>query len=283
MSQTPIILSIAGSDNSGGAGIQADIKTCSLHNAYTCTAITAVTSQNNTGLKKADYVGADMLSSQLDSIFAMFTPGAIKIGMLPCAEAANIVTAKLKEYKGRNIILDPVIGATSGGSLSGDTYETVCAIAQNLFPLCRCITPNIPEALYLYHIIENKCCTPNEASSIELTTHEIERLAIYLLNRYRLNGILIKGGHNSNNDNVTDIAAERIGENVITHIYENKRIDTNHTHGTGCALSSAIACRLAQGYELKEAIELAGKFVNNAIKEADRHSLVKSNGPIYLI
>lgn len=257
------VLSIAGSDCSGGAGIQADLKTCAALGVYCCTAITAVTVQNPSGVKAVNYVGDNTLRSQFDAVLESIRPDAVKIGMLPCKSAVETVADMIIRSKLKNIILDPVLSATSGASLSGnDNHErtdTISALKTMLFPLCTLVTPNMPELNILGEEL------------MHLTTYRHSML----LESWHCENILIKGGHNQS-DHCTDILVTHDGETA----YTAPRIYTTHTHGTGCTLSSAIASYLAKGENLKNAVKAAKEFTTMCIKRASGTSLFPDNGPL---
>ena len=258
------VMSIAGSDCSGGAGIQADIKTCIAFGVYCTTAITAVTAQNPYKFVNANYVGDDVLKMQLEAILDSSTPDAVKIGMLPTVSAIEIVTDTIERYKLTNIVLDPVISATSAcekATNSGNHFEEWKeAMMTRLFPLCTLITPNLPElAVFIGNEIYNA-----------------EQQGCEFLEKNRYEGsMLVKGGHGEGNI-CKDILLSADG----TTSYESNRIDTKHTHGTGCTLSSAIACNLALGHDLKKAVRIAKEFTRRCILKAADADLYSHNGPL---
>ena len=219
-------LTIAGSDSSGGAGIQADIKTMTVNGVYAMSAVTALTAQNTTGVTDIMNASADFLAAQLSAVFTDIFPDAVKIGMVSSSELIESIAAKLKQYSAKNIVLDPVMAATSGARLiSDDAVETLCT---ELIPLASVITPNIPEAEVLWgHSIS--------------TAEDMERAAAEIFEKYGCS-VLVKGGH-------------QIG----------KRIDNPNTHGTGCTLSSAIAAGLAKGFSLEEAVTQAKAYISGAL------------------
>jgi hydroxymethylpyrimidine/phosphomethylpyrimidine kinase len=257
----PVVLSIAGSDCSGGAGIQADIKTCSEFGVYCMTVITAVTAQNPAGVARVDYVGADMLRSQLECIASSLRPDAIKTGMLPCAEGVEIVADFIERNKWENVVVDPVLKATSGGSLSGNSQPTAEAAKRLLFPLATVVTPNIPE-LYSLSGLKNNVGTDEAAREF--------------MSRHQINAVLVKGGH-SDGDECTD---SLYYSNGTESSFSAIRIDSDHTHGTGCTLSSAIACGLASGKSLDESVALAKRFITGAIRRGLSYRLFPANGPL---
>jgi len=259
--ELPVVLSIAGSDCSGGAGIQADIKTCEEFGVYCMTVVTAVTAQNPYGVAGVGYVGGDMLRKQLDSIGASAMPDAIKIGMLPCAEAVEIIADFLSKNKHRNIVIDTVVRATSGGNLTGNSRQTADAAIQRLFPMATLITPNIPE---LFYLTEQPEC------------NDYATAAHSLMRQSGANAVLVKGGHNGLSE-CHDILFVNGGK-VST--FTSPRIQSEHTHGTGCTLSSAIACGLAEDYSLEESIARAKTFITESIKWGQRYRVFPHNGPL---
>ena len=249
-------LSIAGSDSSGVAGIQADIKTMTANGVYAMTAITALTAQNTTGVTGIMEVTPEFLAQQLDSIFTDIRPDAVKIGMVSSSALIHVIAEKLKEYKAENVVVDPVMVATSGSKLiSDDAIET---LKTCLMPLSSILTPNIPEAEVL---AEMKVETEGEmilaAKKISETFHC---------------AVLCKGGHQLNDAN--DLLY-RDGEYKWFH---GKRIQNPNTHGTGCTLSSAIASNLAKGYSMDESVKRAKDYISEALEAM--LDLGKGSGPM---
>lgn len=258
------VLTIAGSDCSGGAGIQADLKTCSASGVYCYTVITAVTAQNPAEVISVNYVGDKTLGEQLEAVLESARPDAVKIGMLPCESAVKIVAHAIRKHTLHNVIFDPVLSATSGASLTGDKDNirdnTIKTMKSELFPLCTLVTPNLPEMCAL---------TKGEnPSGTDITTSG-------LLNQWKCGGILIKGGHNDDNL-CKDILTTHIKETEFTAA----RVNTCHTHGTGCTLSSAIAANLAKGYCIEEAVRHAKDFTLGCIKKGAAAGLFSDNGPL---
>lgn len=250
------ILTIAGSDCSGGAGIQADIKTITAHRMYAMSAITSLTAQNTTGVYGVLDSTSDFLAKQLDCIFTDIEPDAIKIGMVSEKSLIKIIAEKLKEYNGKNIVLDPVMVATSGSSLLND--DAVDVLVNELMPLAKVITPNLDEAGVL---IGRKIATVDE----------MKKAAYELSEKYSC-GVLVKGGHLD--EKATDILCNK-GEYFE---FTSERIDNKNTHGTGCTLSSAIACNIAKGLSLDESIRNAKEYLTGAIKAG--LDLGKGRGPL---
>ena len=236
-------VTIAGSDSSGGAGIQADIKTMMANGVYAMSAITALTAQNTTGVTAILNATPEFLGQELDSVFTDIFPDAVKIGMVSDRELICIIAEKLKQYQAKNIVVDPVMVATSGARLiSEDATDT---LKQKLFPLATVLTPNIPEAEVLF------------GASIH-SAEDMERAAQAISEEYHC-AVLLKGGHQLNDANDL-LYAE--GKN---RWFYGRRIDNSNTHGTGCTLSSAIASNLAKGYGLEEAVERAKEYISGAL------------------
>ena len=236
-------LTIAGSDSSGGAGIQADLKTMTANGVYAMSAITALTAQNTTGVTDILESTPRFLSEQLDAIFTDIFPDAVKIGMVSSAELIAVIAAKLKEYKAENIVVDPVMVATSGAKLlRSDAVEALC---RELLPLATVLTPNIPEAEIL--------------SGMAITDAAGMKAAARLISEKYGCAVLCKGGHKVND---ADDLLWREGAGKWFH---GKRIDNPNTHGTGCTLSSAIASNLAKGYDLDASVERAKAYISGAL------------------
>ena len=239
-------LSIAGSDSCGGAGIQADIKTMTMNGVYAMSAVTALTAQNTTGVTGILEVSPEFLRKQLDVVFEDIFPDAVKIGMVSSAQLIEVIADRLQHYKAGNIVVDPVMVATSGAKLMEDTaIETLKA---RLLPVAAVITPNIPEAQIL--------------ADMEIGSREdMEQAAVLLCERYGC-AVLVKGGHRINDAN--DVLCSPGGSKPVWFL--GKRIDNPNTHGTGCTLSSAIASNLAKGLSLEEAVKLAKEYLSGALE-----------------
>ena len=251
-----VVLSIAGSDSSGGAGIQADLKTMTAHKVYGMTAITALTAQNTTGVTAILESTPEFLGQQIEACLNDIPCDAAKIGMLPSADQVRVVHEKLTKFKVKNLVLDPVMVATSGSSLMKD--ETAEVMAKLLFPISRVITPNIPETQAL--------------TGLSVSTREdMEKAAKELGDTYGC-AVLVKGGHSI--EDACDVLYEK-GEFIW---FNGKRIDSSNTHGTGCTLSSAIASNLALGKSLTDSITSAKKYVADAIESG--LNLGKGSGPL---
>ena len=236
-------LTIAGSDSSGGAGIQADIKTMTANHVYAMSAITALTAQNTTGVTDIMEVTPKFLAEQLDSIFTDIYPDAIKTGMVASGELIGTIAQKLTEYHAKNIVVDPVMVATSGARLISE--DAVDTLKQELFPLAAVLTPNIPEAEVL---------TGMKIHSGE----DMIEAARQIAQQYQC-AVLCKGGHQLNDAN--DLLYFKDGYRW----FEGKHIDNPNTHGTGCTLSSAIAANLAKGYDLPISVERAKDYISGAL------------------
>lgn len=261
MSRVPVILSIAGSDCSGGAGMQADIKTSIALGTYCTTVVTAVTAQNFKGVKGVEYVGEKMLRLQLRSILDSIFPDAIKIGMIPCLEAAEIIKEYIESYGLTNIIVDPVITATAGGSLSNETLDSTFEIARLLYPLSTLLTPNIPEIRRL------------SKTNVQISSESVREL----MDEYGIKNLLLKGGH-SESPVCEDILYLNNGDIIA---YTSPRIDSQHTHGTGCTLSTAIACGLANDKSLEDSVAQAKYIITAAIKNGAEYPVFPEYGPVH--
>ena len=236
-------LTIAGSDSSGGAGIQADLKTMTANGVYAMSAITALTAQNTTGVTDILESTPRFLSEQLDAIFTDIFPDAVKIGMVSSAELIAVIAAKLKEYKAENIVVDPVMVATSGAKLlRSDAVEALC---RELLPLAAVLTPNIPEA----EILSGMAIT--DAAGMEAAARLISE-------KYGC-AVLCKGGHKVND------ADDLLWRDGAGKWFRGRRINNPNTHGTGCTLSSAIASNLAKGYDLDASVERAKAYISGAL------------------
>ena len=251
-------LTIAGSDSSGGAGIQADIKTMTMNGVYAMSAITALTAQNTTGVTGILEVSPDFLGKQLDAVFEDIFPDAVKIGMVSSSELIRVIADSLVRYGAANIVVDPVMVATSGARLIED--EAIETLKSRLLPLATVITPNIPEA----EILADMTIT-DEAG--------MEEAAKTLYERYGC-AALVKGGHRINDAN--DVLYATPDQGPVW--FKGRRIDNPNTHGTGCTLSSAIASNLARGYSLEESVERTKEYLSGAL--AAMLDLGKGSGPL---
>jgi hydroxymethylpyrimidine/phosphomethylpyrimidine kinase len=258
---TPIALTIAGSDSSGGAGIQADLKTFAALGVYGASAITALTAQNTRGVAGIHVVPAEFLCAQIDAVFGDLAVGAVKIGMVAQLASIDTIAEALKRWSPRHVVLDPVMVATSGDRLLA--AEAVEVLRQKLIPLATIITPNLPEAAALLD-------EPVAASEAAIESQGRKLLALGCA------AVLIKGGHGEGSESV-DYLIRANG----TVALPAPRVATQNTHGTGCSLSSAIAAELAKGAELESAVRNAKSFVSAAIASADRFTVGHGHGPIH--
>ena len=265
------VLSIAGSDCSAGAGIQADLKTFVANGVYGMTVITSLTAQNTKEVRMVEDVSIEMLEKQIEAIFDVMEVSAVKIGMLNSKENGEVIYEKLLKYKVKNIVLDPVMIATSGNSLIKD--ETKDFLVNKLFKIVDIITPNLDETKEIVKIILN-----NE--NIE-NIDSIEKMKNYgkVIADFTKKWVLIKGGHLSNS------AVDILMNKDEIYILEGEKISSNNTHGTGCSLSSAIASNLAKGYSMLEAVKKAKNFVlysiKNSIDFGEISGTVNQMGEIY--
>lgn len=251
------VLTIAGSDSSGGAGIQADLKTFSAHGVFGMSVITAVTAQNTQGVFAVQDISPDMIASQLDAIFTDIEVDAVKIGMVSQIETIKVIAEKLRQYNPKHIVVDPVMVSKSGYDLlSPDAKET---LIKELIPLATVVTPNLPEA---------EVITGNKISTLE----EMKAAAVEIYTM-GAKAVLVKGGHLE--DDATDLSFDG------THFtyFRGSRIQSNNTHGTGCTLSSAITSNLANEDELVDAIRQAKNYITTAIKHS--FSIGKGVGPVH--
>ncbi len=250
------ILTIAGSDCSGGAGIQADIKTITAHKMYAMSVITALTAQNTTGVYGVEESTPEFVACQIDAVFKDIIPDAVKIGMVSNKDIIEIIAEKLTEFKVNNIVLDPVMISTSGSKLLNDNaMET---LITKLMPLARIITPNIPEA---------ECLCGFEIN----TKEDMEKAALEISKKFH-GDILIKGGHLKNHSD------DLLFSNKQFYWFIQEKINNPNTHGTGCTLSSAIACNLGKGLNVKDSIENAKAYITGALKA--NLDLGKGSGPL---
>ncbi len=238
-------LTIAGSDSSGGAGIQADIKTMTANCVYAMSAVTALTAQNTTGVTDIMEVTPKFLAEQLDSIFTDIYPDAVKTGMVSSSELIETIAEKLTEYHAKNIVVDPVMVATSGARLISE--DAIGTLKSKLLPLATVITPNIPEAEVLF-------------PEWRLKQKQIWKKAAEIICNTLGCAVLLKGGHQLNDAN--DLLFQKGKEPVWFH---GKRIDNPNTHGTGCTLSSAIASNLAKGRDLETSVRYAKNYISGAL------------------
>ena len=248
-------LTIAGSDSSGGAGIQADLKTFAAHGVYGMSAITSVTSQNTQGVFGVFDIPSETVASQLDAVFTDIYPNSVKIGMVSSAEIIETIAKKLKKYSAKNIVLDTVMVSTSGHALL--QKDAVDALTSLLFPLADVITPNLHEAQIL--------CGFDIRSE-----NDMVKAAETIFSKYGV-CVLLKGGHLANTSN------DLLFDGSITW-FKGERIDNPNTHGTGCTLSSAIAANIAMGHDMKTSVKNAKNYITGALR--DMLNLGKGSGPL---
>ena len=249
-------LTIAGSDSSGGAGIQADIKTMTVNGVFAMSAVTALTAQNTTGVTGILEVSPEFLRQQIDSVFTDIRPDAVKIGMVSSAELITAIAEKLAEYHAGNLVVDPVMVATSGAKLISD--DAIDTLKEKLLPMADVLTPNIPEAEVL--------------AEMEVKTEEdMVRAAEKISGKYHC-AVLLNGGHQLNDANAL------LCREGCSRWFYGKRIDNPNTHGTGCTLSSAIAANLAKGFDMDAAVERAKAYISGAL--GAMLDLGKGSGPM---
>lgn len=254
------ILTIAGTDPSGGAGIQADMKTFSALGTYAMSVITAVVAQNTQGVKSYQAMDAGFVGEQIDAVFEDIQVDAVKIGMLANAEIVKIVASKLKQYSVKNVVLDPVMVAKSGDALIDE--EAVTVLRDVLLPLITVITPNIPEACVLL------------GQNTPIAIEEMEQEAKKLL-QFKPEWALLKGGHLAGN-----LCRDVLCSSSETHAFSDERIITKNDHGTGCTLSSAITALLPT-MSVPKAVEQAKVFLSGALKASDQLNVGKGHGPLH--
>ena len=254
--KTKTALTIAGSDCSGGAGIQADIKTMIMNGVYAMSVITALTAQNTTGVRAIQESTPEFLKQQMDAVFEDIFPDAVKIGMVSSSELIRVVADRLRYYQATNIVIDPVMVATTGSSLmKRDALKT---FVNELLPVATLVTPNIPEAQILSGLsVDSKA--------------DMEKAAKTIGNTYQCS-VLLKGGHSSSD------ADDLLYCNGTIHWFAGKRIENPNTHGTGCTLSSAITANLAKGFTLNESVQRAKEYISEAL--AAQLDLGEGSGPV---
>lgn len=249
-------LTIAGSDSCGGAGIQADIKTMTMNGVYAMSAITALTAQNTTGVTGIMDVTPEFLKEQIDDVFNDIRPNAVKIGMVSSRELIETIVDRLKAFDAENIVVDPVMVATSGSRLINE--DAIATLKSDLLPIADVITPNIPEAEVL--------------SGIPIHSEDDMIKAAGMISEAYNCAVLCKGGHSINDAN------DLLYENGKYQWFKGKRIDNPNTHGTGCTLSSAIASNLAKGFDMQSSVQRAKDYISGAL--ADMLDLGKGSGPM---
>jgi hydroxymethylpyrimidine/phosphomethylpyrimidine kinase len=261
----PHILSIAGSDSGGGAGIQADLKTFSAFGCYGMTAITAVTSQNSLGVHWIEQLSAQSVDTQIHAVVADFGVHAVKVGMLGSEAMVQCVAQAIKKYELEQVVIDPVLVATSGATL-GDK-GTATTIAKHLFPLAKLITPNLYEASVF---LGKEVKTPNQ----------MKEAATELL-KMGPPAVLLKGGHLEGGDELLDLLAYQEQGQIILKEFHHLKIHTKNSHGTGCTLSSAIACGLGSGLSLSDAVNVGIDFVQQALVHGSQLNIGQGAGSLW--
>ncbi len=256
------VMTIAGSDSGGGAGIQADIKTISALECFATSALTAVTAQNTMGVKSIHEIPAKIVHEQITMVLDDIGTDALKIGMLHSVEIIEIIAQIIQEYQLKNVVLDPVMISTSGDKLIQN--EAIQAIREQLIPVATFITPNLHEALELAH-----CQLDNIKITLESLTQKVHDLGA----KY----VLLKGGHTDNPSESTDI----LYDGKAFEYFKTSRIKTQNTHGTGCTLSSAIACFLAHGQEPRIAIKNAKNYISEAILHGKDYQIGHGHGAVH--
>ena len=256
-------LSIAGSDCSGGAGIQADIKTFSAHGVFGMTVITSVVAENTFRVIEYQDVRPDIIERQIDAVFEDIPPDAVKIGMLSCRETMLAVAGELREYSPRNVVVDPVMYAKNGCALMDP--ESIDALIAEIVPLADVITQNIPEA--------------EKMAGMEIASRYEMEYAARKIHSFGCRAVLVKWGHCLKKTDAAGDSIDTLYDGVEFHHYSARRVDTKNTHGTGCTLSSAIASNLALGMSLPTAVERAKTYVTTAIEHA--LALGRGNGPTH--
>ncbi len=260
--QTPIVLTIAGSDSGGGAGIQADIKAISATGSYACSVITAITSQNTQGVSAIFPIPLEHVASQLDAVFTDLNIVAVKIGMLADSNIIEVVASKIKQYQPQHLIVDPVMVATSGDLLL--EQSAISTLKSQLLPLADIITPNLPEGAAL-----TEQSVPQSEQAMNAMIADLRALGA--------GAVLLKGGHLEHDQNSNDLLITRDSVELISA----KRHATKNTHGTGCTLSSAIASYLAQGNDVTQSVKLAKEYISQAIAHADELAVGQGHGPVH--
>ncbi|MDD1782632.1 bifunctional hydroxymethylpyrimidine kinase/phosphomethylpyrimidine kinase [Enterovibrio sp. ZSDZ35] len=259
--KTPIVLTIAGSDSGGGAGIQADIKAISATGGYACSVITAITAQNTQGVSAIFPIPIEHVAHQLDAVFSDLNIVAVKVGMLADSNIIRTVAEKIKQYRPQFLVVDPVMVATSGDLLL--ETDAISTLKSELLPLADIITPNLPEGAALTGL-----AIPNNEDEMSNMIVDLRLLGA--------KSVLLKGGHLEKDESSNDLL---ILKDTVDEL-RAKRIKTKNTHGTGCSLSSAIASYLAQGNDLQKAVQLGKQYISEAIAHADELEVGEGHGPV---
>ncbi|MEL0629232.1 bifunctional hydroxymethylpyrimidine kinase/phosphomethylpyrimidine kinase [Psychromonas aquatilis] len=258
----PIVLTIAGSDSGGGAGVQADIKAISATGSYACSVITAITAQNTLGVSDIFSIPLQHVETQLDAVFSDLNIVAVKVGMLADSDIIQLVANKLKQYAPAFLVVDPVMVTTNGDLLL--EKSAIDTLKNVLFPLADIITPNLPEGAALIDIE-----TPSAQEGMFTMVPALREVGA--------KAVLLKGGQLENDQNSNDLL---ITEDTVEQL-KAKRVATSNNHGTGCSLSASIASYLAQGYPLNTAVRLAKQYITEALKHADQLNIGEGRGPVH--
>lgn len=271
-------LTIAGSDSCGGAGIQADIKTMTMNGVYAMSAITALTAQNTTGVTGIQEVTPEFLQQQIDAVVSDIRPDAVKTGMVSSIPLIKVIASSIKKYGLKNVVVDPVMVATSGAKLISD--DAIHTLKKELFPLATVITPNIPEIEFLLETLNFHPDSSNLADSISslkiISEAQMEEAARKIHEEFGC-AVLVKGGHNVNDAN-DFLYGKNPDGTIVKKWFKGKRINNPNTHGTGCTLSSAIAANLAKGCSLEQSVANAKEYISGAL--AAMLNLGKGRGPM---
>lgn len=271
-------LTIAGSDSCGGAGIQADIKTMTMNGVYAMSAITALTAQNTTGVTGIQEVTPEFLQQQIDAVVSDIRPDAVKTGMVSSIPLIKVIASSIKKYGLKNVVVDPVMVATSGAKLISD--DAIHTLKKELFPLAAVITPNIPEIEFLLESLNFQPDSSNLADSISslkiISEAQMEEAARKIHEEFGC-AVLVKGGHNVNDAN-DFLYGKNPDGTIVKKWFKGKRINNPNTHGTGCTLSSAIAANLAKGCSLEQSVANAKEYISGAL--AAMLNLGKGRGPM---
>ena len=271
-------LTIAGSDSCGGAGIQADIKTMTMNGVYAMSAITALTAQNTTGVTGIQEVTPEFLQQQIDAVVSDIRPDAVKTGMVSSIPLIKVIASSIKKYGLKNVVVDPVMVATSGAKLISD--DAIHTLKKELFPLATVITPNIPEIEFLLETLNFHPDSSNLADSISslkiISEAQMEEAARKIHEEFGC-AVLVKGGHNVNDAN-DFLYGKNPDGTIVKKWFRGKRINNPNTHGTGCTLSSAIAANLAKGCSLEQSVANAKEYISGAL--AAMLNLGKGRGPM---
>lgn len=261
VSKTPIVLTIAGSDSGGGAGIQADIKAISATGGYACSAITAITAQNTQQVSAILPIPLEHVEHQLDAVFSDLDVVAVKVGMLADSDIINVVVKKLQQYQPKFLVVDPVMVTASGDLLLAESAITT--LKTKLLPMADLITPNLHEGAAL-----TNCKVAETPEQMLNMVNPLRQLGV--------KAVLLKGGYLGSDKNSDDLLITKDTVKVL----QAERVSTNNTHGTGCSLSSAIASYLAQGHKLNKAVELAKSYLTQALKASQQLKVGQGKGPI---